>query len=116
CDSVLSGNGRVIDKETKRPVPGVRISVMNLDTVFTDSRGYFRFSKVVHGSAIGGMVNPQILVEGSDYKPLVTTVTNREGQLFELEPITKEHHTVISFRTIRNFSWFNRYVIPIGNL
>ncbi len=51
CDTLFSSKGQVIDKETRQPLSEVKINMKNIDTVYTDSAGYYSYRKVMHGSA-----------------------------------------------------------------
>ena len=116
CDTKFSSNGVVIDQNTRQPVVGVKISIKDRDSTYTDNFGKYRIDKFIYGWA-GDF---EILLEKDGYK--TKHVNFNRGKLqsanttIELEKSEGKSVCAVDRKYVKTMFYFNKYVLSLLNL
>ena len=116
CDSGISFNGKVVDKNTHQPISGVRISIKDRDTTFTDSIGKHKYGKMFYGS----FGDNEILLEKDGYQAKHLNISKQRQQQFnavvELEKSKGTAVYSIDRKYLKAMFYFNKYVLSLLNV
>jgi len=116
CDTKFSSNGVVIDQNTHQPVAGVKISIKDRDSTFTDNFGKYRIDKFIYGWA-GDF---EILLEKDGYKTKHINFNKGKLQLvnaiIELEKSEGKPVYAVDRKYVKTMFYFNKYVLSLLNL
>ena len=111
CHSKIGGKGLVVDATTKRALPNVRISILQIDSTITDSDGKFDFFTLL----IGGGVDQIILLNSDGYEPRLYKLEDGFN-LIEMKPQTGVFRPLVSQNTVEVFYQINKFLITGINL
>lgn len=117
CDTLFSSKGQVIDKDTRQPLSEVKINMKNIDTVYTDSAGYYSYRKVMHGSA--GALEMLLSKEGyqSKHVSFRSAKTDPQNMLIEMERTEAAQADGLVDRCwVSAMYYINMYVISLLNV
>jgi hypothetical protein len=116
CDTGVSFNGQVVDKNTHQPIAGVRINVKDRDTTFTDSLGKYTYSRMMYGL----FGDTEILLEKEGYKTkhlnLSTGKAQRKDAVIELQKSDATTANSIDRKYVKTMFYFNKYFLSLLNV
>ena len=116
CDTGVSFNGQVVDKNTHKPIAGVRINVKDRDTTFTDSIGNYKYSRMMYG--MFGDID--IMLEKKGYKAkhinLSAGNTPRIDAVIELQKSDATTVNSVDRKYVKTMFYFNKYVLSLLNV
>ncbi|MCK3685931.1 carboxypeptidase-like regulatory domain-containing protein [Maribellus sp. YY47] len=117
CDTLFSSKGKVIDKDTHEPLSGVTVNFKNIDSVYTDTAGYYTFHKVLFGYT--GSLEMLLSKEGykSRHISFRSGKADPQNMLIEMERReTTQSDRVFEPRWVSMMYYINMYVISLLNV
>ncbi|WP_149239573.1 carboxypeptidase-like regulatory domain-containing protein [Dyadobacter sp. 32] len=111
CHYNMSGEGRVIDAGSRKPLSDVKISVLKIDSLRTDAEGKFRFDVLLLTP-----VTRVILLNKDGYEPKLYKVERYKNNLVEMKPVKGSFESAFPSEWVSIFYNINKFFISGINI